>query len=226
MRPGKPFGESLELPPMDIEANLMKYLGNRQPTKRYTSFDYCFNYFQEYRERNRLPELLRGDALQLSCLQLGFYLASWGMLRGSADLLQRSVRVYAPVIEVIANSPPEAWEIDADAYGDGSCPSVFGLANQLRAALPNFASDTLVTKIMLGTFGCVPAFDTNFRTGFGASTFGPKALRRIGEFYKVNSEVIERNRVRTLDFASGAPTSRRYTRAKVIDMVFFVAGGS
>lgn len=211
---------------MDIEANLRAYLAGREPTERYTSFDYCFNYFQLHREQQKLPDLVRGDALQLSCLQLGFYLASWGMLRGSADLLQRSVKALVPVISVIAESPREIWEMDANAYGDGRCPPVFDMAAQITTALPNGASDILVTKIMLGTFGCVPAFDTNFKKGFGVSTFGPKALSRIGEFYAANADIIERNRVQTLEFASGQATKRRYTRAKVIDMIFFIAGDS
>lgn len=209
---------------MDIEGNLRAYLGAREPSARYTSFDYCFNYFQEHREQNNLPALVRGDALQLSCLHLGFYLASWGMLRGSSDLLQRSARTFVPVMEAIANAPSEIWLTDANVYGDGSCAVVFETAQNIRAALPKSASDILVTKIMLGTFGCVPAFDTYFKKGFGAWTFGPKALRGIGEFYRANSEVIERHRVQTLDFASGTPTGRRYTRAKVIDMIFFIAG--
>ncbi len=115
--------------------------------------------------------------------------------------------------------------MDANMYGDGSCPVVFDAAHQIKGALP-YASDILVTKIMLGTFGCVPAFDTYFKKGFGVSTFGRKALRKIGEFYDANAEVIERNRVQTLGFDSGAATERRYTRAKVIDMIFFVAGAS
>ena len=44
--------------------------------------------------------------MQLSCLQLGFYLASWGMLRGSTDLLKRSVKHLAPLVEAIADAPP------------------------------------------------------------------------------------------------------------------------
>jgi hypothetical protein len=149
---------------VDIEANLKAYLGRREPRARYTSFDYCFNYFQSHREQGRLLDLLRGDALQLSCLHLGFYLASWGMLRGSSKLLQRSVRNFIPLVEVIANSSPAVWEADAHLYGDGSCSSVFETARQIREALPLGASDTLVTKVMLGTFGCVPAFDTYFKT--------------------------------------------------------------
>lgn len=78
---------------------------------------------------------------------------------------------------------------------------------------------------MLGVFGCVPAFDTYFKKGFGVWTFGRKALDRVERFYVENADVIERHRVPTIDFATGAPTERRYSRAKVIDMIFFVEGG-
>jgi len=37
--------------------------------------------------------------------------------------------------------------------------------------------------------------------------------------------VIDGNRIATLDFDTGRPTSRLYSRAKVIDMTFFVEGG-
>jgi hypothetical protein len=77
---------------------------------------------------------------------------------------------------------------------------------------------------MLGAFGCVPAFDRFFRVGFGTSRFGPKALAGIERFYQVNAETIDRHRVATLDFATGEPTSRTYTAAKVIDMIFFIEG--
>ena len=76
-------GETLEL---DIEKNIGEYLGDLDPISRYASFDYSFNFFQFHREQGRLADLLHGEALQLSCLHLGFYLASWGMLRGSTEL--------------------------------------------------------------------------------------------------------------------------------------------
>ena len=85
-------------------------------------------------------------------------------------------------------------------------------------------SDTLVTKIMLGAFGNVPAFDANFKKGFSVATFGLKALRKIGAFYREHGKVIDAYRIPTLDFVSGEPTHRSYTRAKVIDMAFFVEG--
>lgn len=210
---------------MDIEANLNAYLGAREPTGRYTSFDYCHNYFRAHYEDGRVASLTDDDAIQLSCLHLGFYLASWGMLRGSSVLLQRSVKHFAPVVEVIAQSPAEIWNIDAHHYGDDACGVLFDVGRRIRAAFPEGASDILVTKIMLGVFGCVPAFDTYFKKGFGVWTFGRKSLDRVARFYAENADVIDRHRVATIDFATGEATERRYTRAKVIDMVFFVEGG-
>lgn len=210
---------------MEIEANLNAYLGAREQTGRYTSFDYCHNYFRSRYEEGRVAHLTDDDEIQLSCLHLGFYLASWGMLRGSSVLLQRSVKHFAPVVEVISQSPDQLWSIDADDYGDEACNLLFDAGRRIRAAFPEGASDILVTKIMLGVFGCVPAFDTYFKKGFGVWTFGRKALDRVSRFYAENAEVIDQHRVPTIDFATGNPTERRYSRAKVIDMIFFVQGG-
>jgi hypothetical protein len=139
-------------------------------------------------------------------------------------LLRRSVRHLAPVVDVLASSPPQVWMSDADDYSDEVCTLLLEVGRRLRAAFPEGASDILVTKIMLGVFGCVPAFDANFKRGFGLSAFNHRALRRLGQFYDANAEIIERNRVPTLDFDTGGSTDRLYSRAKVIDMIFFVEG--
>lgn len=214
-----------EMDSLNLGDNLRRYLDDRQPNERYASFDYCFNYFQSFRESEDVAALAGAANLQKSCLQLGFYLASWGMLRGSAELLQKSAKYLVPVIEVIACTKPSVWEIDADCYNESNIQHILELAAKIRRAYPAM-SDTLVTKIMLGVFGNVPAFDTNFKRGFGVSTFGPKALRKIGCFFRDNTEVIDAHRVKTLDFISGNETQRSYTRAKVIDMAFFIEGMS
>lgn len=209
----------------DAEASIETYLGSRGPTDRYTSFDYCFNYFQSYRDESRVSDLVEGPALQVSCLQLGFYLASWGMYRGSTILLQRSLRYLAPVVEAIANAPAEVWEVDANSYSGHALEVVLDVGDRLRTAFRGGATDTLVTKTMLGAFGCVPAFDANFVSGSGLRTFSRGSLLEVARFYGQNREVIERHRVATLDFDTGRPTGRLYSRAKVIDMIFFIEGG-
>lgn len=212
---------------MDLDANVRRYLDGRTPNERYASFDYCFNYFQSFRESGIVSALASPANVQLSCLQLGFYLASWGMLRGSADLLQKSARHLIHVIEVLARTDTSLWELDAHCYTESNTQRLVELANTIRRAHPRM-SHILVTKIMLGVFGSVPAFDTNFRQGCKAagivSTFGIRALRQIGAFYQNNAAVIDAYRVPTLDFVSEEPTQRSYTRAKVIDMAFFIEG--
>jgi hypothetical protein len=213
---------------VDIEANLTTYLGARVPTDRYASFDYCFNYFRARREEGRITDLAQGVELQMACLQLGFYLASWGMYRGSTELLKRSLRHLEQPVAVIASSPREVWDCDANDYSDEVCTLLLRVGARLRSVLPG-ATDTLVTKVMLGVFGCIPALDDNFVTGFRRagypiSGFNRPVLKRIERFYDENAKVIERHRVPTLDFETGSDTRRVYSRAKVIDMIFFVEG--
>ena len=217
---------------MDIEANIREYIygdGKTQgikPAERYASFDYCFNYFQSFREEDRLDELASPNCIEESCLQLGFYLASWGMLRGSSFLLGKSVKVYEAVVKAISSANPAIWDVDAHCYTSSSIRLILDFRKEIIQALgyANNPSDILVTKIMLGVFGNVPAFDTYFKRGFGVSTFGKQALEKIARFYEANKSAIDRYRPATIDFVTGQPTHRLYTRAKVIDMIFFIEG--
>jgi len=220
---------------MDIEGNILKYIhGNSSsrgigPNERYASFDYCFNYFQGFKESGTVYQIVSHENLQQSCLQLGFYLASWGMLRGSAVLLTKSMKIYEPVLKCIVDANPVIWEIDANSYTDENIEALVKFERQLNMTLRidgSHPSTILTTKIMLGVFGNVPAFDTYFKKGLGVSTFGKKSLRHVQTFYNDHQELIEKYRIPTLEFSSGKPSTRMYTRAKVIDMVFFVEGGA
>ena len=212
------------LSPSEVKAHIETYLSSRKRDDRYASFDFCFNYFQAQREKGLAGRLADDGTSEIACLQLGFYLASWGMYRGSTELLKRSLAYLEPAVQVVATSPPEIWSCDADDYSEGRSDLILDVGERLRAAFPKGATDTLVTKIMLGVFGCVPAFDTYFKQSFGTWSFDRSALERIAEFYALNAGAIEKHRIPTLDFATGSDTKRRYTRAKVIDMVFFTAG--
>jgi hypothetical protein len=220
---------------VDLKANLDSFMADRKPDARYTSFDYCFNYFQSHRERDEVARLAAPEGMQASCLQLGFYLASWGMFRGSGLLIGRSAKQFEPVMELIAQTPRETWEIDAHCYTDEACGKIVDLSERIRQALRDparalrYPSGTLATKVMLGVFGNVPAFDTYVRKGLrqelGVSRFGAGALREIGRFYRDNAAIINSHREPTLDFDTGKATDRVYSRAKVIDMTFYVEGG-
>lgn len=126
---------------MDLDANLRRYLdggigsGGRKPNERYASFGYCFNYFQSFRELGNISALADPANVQLSCVQLGFYLASWGMLRGSAELLQKSARQLVPIIEVVAGTDASLWDL-VESLRSAGCTSK--VANRLRQSWGRF----------------------------------------------------------------------------------------
>lgn len=62
----------------------------KDPFHRYLSWDHCFNAFSEKSQNEE----------QLS-LSLAFYLASWGMYRGSAGILQKNHRIHIKAVEII-----------------------------------------------------------------------------------------------------------------------------
>lgn len=208
----------------DIKGNLDAFLCRRSPAARYASFDYCFNYFQDARDAEENAGLAGGDRLELSCLHLGFYLASWGMMRGSSGLHDRSLHGLAPVVQVIADEPPATWELDLPGYSETGIAAVLALGDRIRNAYPFAASPGLVTKTMLGVFGCIPAFDRFFRLGFGRAVLDRATLTKISDFYTANKIALHAASVRTLDFATGQDTRRCYTQAKIIDMIFFQEG--
>ena len=198
--------------------------GRIDQSARYASWDHCFNYFRQAYEEKRTESLTSGEELQNSCLHLGFYLASWGMYRGKSLLLKQSAYALAPLVEEIASAPPDLWELDVENYNEGSYALILEWAKKVRSALPGQSTDTLVTKAMLGVFGNVPAFDRYFRAGFDSFRLNEKSLIRIRNYEERHHDVIKSLQKATIDFA-GNETKYRYTQAKVIDMIFFVAGG-
>jgi hypothetical protein len=213
---------------MDITDNIRDYLNDRSPVKRYSSFDYCFNYFYDFYDRDNIEAIASPTNIQLSCLQVGFYLASWGMLRGSSFLLQKSVKHYEQLISVIAKMPRVCWQIDLDTYSDEAISLLLEIYKHIFNSLGEdneYASTTLITKIMLGVFGNVPALDDNFCKGFGFSkNLSKPLLRKISDYYQSNKEEFDRYKIKTIDFGTGMEIDRYYTKAKLIDMVGFIEG--
>ncbi len=44
------------------------------------------------------------ETIDMLALHLGFYLASWGMYRGSSFLLQKDYKVHVPIVKIIINN--------------------------------------------------------------------------------------------------------------------------
>lgn len=215
---------------MDVANNINKYMEKRTFDKRYASFDYCFNYFQEFYERDNIQGIAIPKNIQQSCLHLGFFLASWGMFRGKSFLLQKSAKHFEGLIIEISKLDKKYWAIDADNYDDKSVRSLLKVRDVIFSKLGGVgekATITLVTKIMLGVFGSVPAFDENFCKAFRITkNLNEKALKTIATYYQNNTVEFGKfyKSIRTLDFSTGKETSRLYTKAKLVDMVGFVEG--
>jgi hypothetical protein len=223
-----------DLGKIDVRKNVRAYLdgGGRDmghhPDGRYASVDYCFNHFQSFRERGRVADICSPENVQQSCLHLGFYLASWGMLRGSSFLLWRSVRFFRDVVITIAAGDVRLWDVDVDCYTDENIGLLLNGRNTIWRALGgnDSVSDTLVTKIMLGVYGNIPAFDTYFKSGLGVWTLNEKSLKRVAEFYRFHNDVIDefQQTICTFDFLTGEKTERHYTKAKIVDMALVMEG--
>lgn len=198
----------------------------RKLDERYASFDFCYNYFYSFYKENKLAELANDQNLQMSCLQIGFYLASWGMMRGSSFLLEKSVRNYKNLIVAISKMNPKLWEIDIENYNEENISLLLSCKQQIISALrnENKPSDTLITKIMLGVFANIPAFDQYFRKSLKVHSVNKKSLLKIKEFYKENKNIFDLFKICTFDFLTSKETDIMYTRAKLIDMCGFMDG--
>lgn len=62
---------------------------------RYMSWRHCYNAYKECRG------MLDDKTIDYLSLHLAFYLASWGMYRGSSFLLQKDYRVHIPIVRII-----------------------------------------------------------------------------------------------------------------------------
>jgi hypothetical protein len=196
---------------------------------RYRSWEHCYRYF-----RLHAPERLNSDRNH-AALQLGFYLASWGMYRGSSFLLQYTYTAHLGVIDqLIAPQFACLWQHEFGPTESGLklFPAVTEAISAIREAYRPFApasearqaSDTLVTKVLLGTFGCLPACDRYFIDGFKSAGF---------KYSYLNAGFIERllafcseklTDLQAEQYALEKAAGFRYPLMKLVDMYFWQIG--
>lgn len=194
----------------------------RDPHGRYRSWEHCYRFFRKH----------HGDLLQVedgAALHLGFYLASWGMYRGSAFLLQRAYTAHIPVIRALA-SPQFAhlWEVDVGTNDDHTklAATITDVVDSVKAAYEPFGdpTDTLATKVVLGTVGCLPACDRLFIDGFRNQGFPYSRVNglfvdRMLRFCMDNRLELARLQSTILDRGG-----LRYPFMKLVDMHFWQIG--
>lgn len=195
---------------------------NKKDIDRHASYDHCHKYFK--RTIVNKKEIID---LEIACMHIAFYLASWGMYRGSSELLKHSYKIYKPLINFIkydVHDNNQCFNIDINNYEE-QAEYIIRVKNAISDLLKKgtknsefMPTETLLSKIMMGIYGCVPAYDQFFKeslTSFEVSpkAFSKKGLESIQEFYISNCDAIENSEL-----------IRKYTRAKVLDNIFWLYG--
>ena len=120
------------------------------------------------------------------------------------------------------------WEIDVDNYTEENINLLLDCKQRIIEALgkekENNPSDTLVTKIMLGVFANIPAFDQRVKKSLKVYSVSKKSLLKIKEFYERNKSIFDSLEIHTFDFLSSKETNILYPKAKLIDMCCFIDG--
>ncbi len=190
---------------------------------RYQSWEHCFGFF-----RRTTPSAIASQRHH-AAQHLGFYLASWGMYRGSSFLLQYDYTAHLSMIDCLSESrwlPLWAKDVGTAADDVELAPLVLESIKAVRQAYNPLGkvTDTLVTKILLGTIGCLPACDRYFIAGFRNASF---------KFSSVNREFVERvlQFCRENDFDLRTEQARikgisglHYPMMKLVDMYFWQIG--
>ncbi len=177
---------------------------------RYKSWEYCHKVFLEL--HNKKYGDLTEDDFDYLALNLAFFLASWGMYRGSSFLLQRDYKTHIPAVKIIMEEKYDIlWDFDPnisnvkdanellfdnkdendkglyfrleDAYCGNIQKETEDTAfldaeekgiKKFKTSKKDKPSDTLITKILLATYACIPAFDTFFKKACKSKSISPK----------------------------------------------------
>jgi len=208
---------------------------------RYRSFNHCYSYFKNM-DNEYIDETV-------SMLHLGFYLASWGMYRGSSFLIQKDYKIFKPVIQkLFENQYLDLKNLDEKLNKNNykeMAALTFSLHEKIQEILETERlkyyeyknknspkakiSSTLTTKILMGTLGCIPAYDRFFQSGIKAyndnnkpnliQNFSVNSINKIYHFavknkddlLNIQSELIEE-------------TGYKYPLMKLIDSYFWLIG--
>lgn len=147
------------------EKEFKDYISTLDRYNRVRSWESCYVFFDENKGRllataDTVHDKVTSDLWKTAGLQLGFFLASYGMFRGSTKQLEINNFGYEQLLKNIAT------DLTAKRK-DFSC-SLSELISSVEEALkkPPFShakpSPILVTKILMGISGRSPAFDTQF----------------------------------------------------------------
>ena len=157
------------------------------------------------------------------------------MYRGSSFLLQKNYKVHRKVVETIFDVKYdclfaiEAQELIKDERLNllfkvsEEIEKIYANTKRVKKGKDNNATETLITKILLGTFGCVPAYDQYFIKGISEHNIAKKtycedSVRSLASYYLEHYEEFENVRKEINSHGTN------YTPMKIIDMCFWQSG--
>ena len=211
-----------------IEIKTTKYLSGiiGDEFHRYKSWDNCFHKFSvSSQSENQI-------------LELAFYLASWGMYRGSGGLLQKNHLIHKGAVDILFSKSNQKLKCnETTEIKKENIKAILSVKQELAKHYSNIyftkgadkpkpisATDTLLSKIMLGTLGCVPAYDRYFIEGLKEmkiqhTRFNEASLTELFNFIDKNKSEIEQAQklIKT-------KTQRHYPLMKILDMYFWQIG--
>ena len=173
---------------------------------RSRSWEHCYRVFRDART-DPSPDY---DYLSL---HLAFYLASWGMYRGSSFLLQKDYKVLSPVVEEVLKPEYDCLfgvacvdlrELEVQARLTNVYDYIVDYFHPIREEVAGRevttpVSPVLITKILMGTLGCVPAYDRFFQDGVATykvttREYSLKSVLRLVDFYEEHNDRLEEAR--------------------------------
>lgn len=212
---------------------------------RNSSWEYCYSIFNEkHKVFYKLNDKEKDQCLDFLCLHLAFYLASWGMYRASSFLIYTNYKVHRKLVEeILKDEYNDLWNVNCEDYLvdnkglltkiDKLYEKIEEIYNEIREKVynnnkrdkkipKNKVTQTLVTKILLGTLGCTPAYDRFFvsavkKCKISSGNFGEKSIKKLAQFYVDNAKDFNKLRKKVSD-------NFMYPQMKVLDMCFWQKG--
>ncbi|MFD2907192.1 hypothetical protein ACFSX9_00445 [Flavobacterium ardleyense] len=168
-------------------------------------------------------------------LHLGFYLASWGMYRGSAAIFQKDYTIHIKAVQIIK----DFYDLRCDTILEVTSLDISRIIYLTKALYKHYNSlqymmkeelvdrkptDTLISKIIIGTLGCSPAFDRYYNNGVKANGF---TFNKMNEkSYKELFQFVEDNKADLIKLQQELYKidTIHYPLLKVVDMYFWHEG--
>lgn len=182
---------------------------------RYFSWEYCYIFFLTHGKN-----IVKNEDLQnLAALNLGFYLASWGMYRGSSKLLAYDYKIHKGVIKKLISECSSLWNKDVTWEELEKANQIIRNYYIKHGVTP---TQTLITKVLMGIFACTPAYDRLFLEGLGIwnSTRNPK----ISKTYNADSFNALKLLARNLQKRKLLLQNIDYPPMRLIDTYFWTVG--